>query len=91
MDPAIDTRLGLTDGTELVLSLDAASELSLPDLPSHPLPKLLVRSPQPATDASASAKTKPDSTTRDKARPPPFQSRKFTYCKGSSIERPLMC
>jgi hypothetical protein len=62
LEPVIDTRLVLETGTALVLSFEAWTELPPADPPSQPPPKLLVRNPQPATDASAKAKANPVST-----------------------------
>ena len=63
-------RLVLETGTALVLSFDAWTEAPPADPPSQPPPKLLVRSPQPATDASIAAKANPVSNTRGKASAP---------------------
>jgi hypothetical protein len=67
--PAIDTRLAVEIGTALVLSLDASIEALLDEPPNHPPPKLLVRMPQPASEASVIAKAKVETTTRESIGP----------------------
>jgi hypothetical protein len=62
--PAIDTRLVVEIGTALVLSLDDSIEALLDEPPNQPPPKLLVRNPQPASEASVTAKAKVETTTR---------------------------
>jgi hypothetical protein len=65
LEPEIDTRLAVETGTALVLSFDASSEAVRDDPPSQPPPRLLVRKPQPATEASVTVKAKPAITVRD--------------------------
>jgi hypothetical protein len=62
--PAIDTRLAVETGTALVLSFDDSIEALLDDPPNQLPPKLLVRKPQPASEASVIAKTEVETTTR---------------------------
>jgi hypothetical protein len=51
-------------GTALVLSFDDSIEALLDEPPDQPPPKLLVRKPQPASEASVIAKAKIKTTTR---------------------------
>jgi hypothetical protein len=87
--PEIDTRLVDETGTALVLSLDASSEALRDDPPSHPPPKLLVRKPQPATEASVTAKTKPEITTRDKASAPAASIAEIHILQGQLDRQPF--
>jgi hypothetical protein len=67
--PAIDTRLAVEIGTALVLSFDDSIEALLDEPPNQLPPKLLVRKPQPASEASVTAKAMTEITVRESIGP----------------------
>ena len=89
MEPEIDTRLVDETGTAAVFSLDASSEALRDDPLNQPPPRLLVRKPQPATEASAIAKAKPEITTRDKLSAPAASIAEIHILQGQLDRQPF--
>jgi hypothetical protein len=79
----------LETGTAAVLSLDASSEALLDDPPNHPPPRLLVRKPQPANEASTTAKAKPEITRRNKASAPTASIAEIQILQGQLDRQPF--